>query len=107
MMCGGLMKTSTRRGLPGVTRGLSGAAFAIGRSWWAGISSAARTAEHNSRAVAIGRATIIRAFMAVRPLHHPEVDRKVRGDVLNGVVTAIVGNTLGYWVELKKDGGEP
>jgi len=41
------------------------------------------------------------------PLHHLEVDLKLRGDVLNGVVTAIAGNALGHWVELKKDGGEP
>jgi hypothetical protein len=45
--------------------------------------------------------------MAVHPLHHLEVDLKVRGVVLNGVVTAIVSNALGHWVELKKDGGEP
>jgi len=41
------------------------------------------------------------------PRHHLELDLKLRGDVLNGVVIAIVGNALGHWVELRKGGGEP
>ena len=41
------------------------------------------------------------------PLHHLEVDLKLRGDLLNGVVIAIVGNALSHWVELKKDEGAP
>ena len=41
------------------------------------------------------------------PLHHLEVDLTLRGDVLTGVVTAMVGNALGHRAELKQDGEEP
>ena len=41
------------------------------------------------------------------PRHHLELDLKLRGDVLNGVVIAIVGNALSHWVELKKYGEQP
>lgn len=36
------------------------------------------------------------------PWHHLDLDLKLRGDVLNGTVAAIVGNSLSQWAELRK-----
>ncbi len=36
------------------------------------------------------------------PLHHLVLDLKLRGNVLNGAVMAMVGNMLSHWVELSK-----
>ena len=40
------------------------------------------------------------------PYHHLQLDLKLRGDVLNGALIAVVGGAVSQWVELKKACGE-
>ena len=37
-----------------------------------------------------------------RPHHHLDLDLKLRGDVLNGAIVAIAGNSLSHWCELRR-----
>jgi CubicO group peptidase (beta-lactamase class C family) len=37
-----------------------------------------------------------------RPQHHVDLDLKLRGDVLNGAIVAIAGNSLSHWCELRR-----
>jgi len=37
-----------------------------------------------------------------RPQHHLDLDLKLRGDVLNGAIVVIAGNSLSHWCELRR-----
>jgi hypothetical protein len=37
------------------------------------------------------------------PYHHLALDLKLRGDVLNGAIVAVAGNSLSHWAELRKN----
>jgi hypothetical protein len=41
-----------------------------------------------------------------RPQHHLDLDLKLQGDVLNGAIVAIAGNSLSHWCQLRRKAGD-